>query len=231
MSQTIRSKTIKILLADDHGIVRKAIGNLLLTVTDIEVIGEAKDGETAVQMALKLEPDVVLMDVMMPGIGGLEATRRILQRNPQVKVIALTACDEEPFPSKLLEAGASGYLVKDCELEEMVQAIHKVHSGARYISPRIAQHLALKSINKTGNDASPLDQLSSRELQIMMMITNGQTVKEIANKLCLSPKTVNSYRYRLFDKLKIKSDVELTHLAMRYNMLEKDSISTTTTTS
>jgi two-component system invasion response regulator UvrY len=220
------SKTIKVLLADDHGIVRKAIGNLLLTVTDIEVIGEAKDGETAVQMSLKLAPNVVLMDVMMPGIGGLEATRRILQRNPEIKVIALTACDEEPFPSKLLEAGASGYLVKDCELEEMVQAIHKVHAGTRYISPRIAQHLALKSINKSSGDVSPLDQLSARELQIMMMITNGQTVKEIANKLCLSPKTVNSYRYRLFDKLKIKSDVELTHLAMRYKMLEKDSIST-----
>lgn len=220
------SKTIKVLLADDHGIVRKAIGNLLLTVTDIEVIGEAKDGETAVHMALKLAPNVVLMDVMMPGIGGLEATRRILQRNPEIKVIALTACDEEPFPSKLLEAGASGYLVKDCELEEMVQAIHKVHAGTRYISPRIAQHLALKSINKSSGEVSPLDQLSARELQIMMMITNGQTVKEIANKLCLSPKTVNSYRYRLFDKLKIKSDVELTHLAMRYKMLEKDSIST-----
>jgi two-component system invasion response regulator UvrY len=156
----------------------------------------------------------------MPGIGGLEATKKIIKTQPHVKVIALTVCREEPFPSKFLQAGAVGYLTKDASIFEMIQAIQTVYSGKakHYIGPDIAQQLALKNV-ATPN-GSPLDILSERELQIMLMITGGQKVQKISDKLCLSPKTVNSYRYRIFDKLNVTSDVELTHLAIRHKILD-----------
>jgi two-component system invasion response regulator UvrY len=184
------------------------------------VIGEASNGEEAVKIAREKQPHVVLMDVRMPGIGGLEATRKLIRANPDIRVIALTACDEEPFPSKLLQAGAAGYLTKGSALEEMVQAIHAVHLGKRYISPEVAQQLALRHLSD--EKASPFESLSERELQVMLMITSGQKVQEISDKLCLSPKTVNSYRYRLFDKLGVQSDVELTHLAIRHGILDTE---------
>ena len=159
----------------------------------------AADMRTAMKLVRDLSPDVVLMDAKMPGIGGVEATRKILRQNGDVRVIAVTACGEEPFPSRFLQAGASGYLTKGAALDEMVKAIRLVHSGQRYISPDVAQELALKPF-RADADASPFDQLSDREMQIAMMIVNCQKVQEISDKLFLSPKTVNSYRYRLFEK-------------------------------
>ena len=157
----------------------------------------------------------------MPGIGGLEATRKLLQQSPDVRVLAVTVCDEEPFPSRLLKAGAAGYLTKGAALEEMVHAIRAVASGQRYISPEIAQRLALSSLEE--EKISPFDDLSEREMQISMMIVSCQKVQEISDRLFLSPKTVNSYRYRIFEKLGIESDVELTLLAVRHGLLNTDS--------
>lgn len=213
---------IKVLLVDDHDLVRIGIRRLLSDVNGIKVIGEAKSGEEAVRMTRELEPNVILMDVKMPGIGGLEATRKILRTNSDVKVIAVTVYGEEPFPSRLLQAGAAGYITKGSSLDEMVQAVRTVYSGQRYLSPEVAQQLALKHL--TDKDESPFDSLSERELQVMIMITNGHKVQEISDKLCLSPKTVNSYRYRLFEKLNVNSDVELTHLAIRHGMLDTENI-------
>ena len=215
---------ITVLLVDDHYLVRAGIESLLTGEQDIKVIGEAATGEEAVRIAREKRPNVVLMDVRMPGIGGLEATRKLLRADPDVKVIALTVCGEEPFPSKLLQAGAAGYLTKGSLTNELVQAIHAVHSGKRYISPEVAQQLALKHLSD--DKASPFDSLSERELQVMLMITSGQKVQEISDKLCLSPKTVNSYRYRLFDKLNVHSDVELTHLAIRHGILDTETFDT-----
>lgn len=209
---------ISVLIVDDHDIVCAGVGRLLSDVKGINVIGEARSGEDAIKFAKEKIPNVVLMDVKMPGIGGLEATRKMLRNNPGIKVIALTVYGEEPFPSKFLQAGAVGYLTKGSSIEEMVIAIRTVFAGKRYIGPDIAQQLALKNI--TDSDGSPLDLLSERELQVMMMITAGQKVQDISDKLCLSPKTVNSYRYRLFDKLDVASDVELTHLAIRHGILD-----------
>ncbi len=214
---------ITVLIVDDHELVRAGIRSLLSGVNGIKVIGEASSGEEAVKIAREKHPNVVLMDVRMPGIGGLEATRKLLRADPDIKVIALTVCDEEPFPSKLLQAGAAGYLTKGSALEEMVQAIHSVHHGKRYLSPEVAQQLALKHLSD--EKASPFESLSERELQVMLMITSGQKVQEISDKLCLSPKTVNSYRYRLFDKLNVHSDVELTHLAIRHGILDTETSS------
>lgn len=211
---------IKVLIVDDHDLVRTGIKRLLADQAGIKVVGEASSGEAAINVARKTAPHVVLMDVKMPGIGGLEATRKLRRLDPELKILVLTACGDDPFPSRLLQAGAAGYLTKDCGLEEMVQAIKAVNAGQRYISPIIAQQLALKHLSD--GEASPFDVLSERELQVMIMITSGQKVQDISAKLCLSPKTVNSYRYRLFEKLNINSDVELTHLAIRHGLLDPE---------
>ncbi|EKD72812.1 MAG: hypothetical protein ACD_45C00580G0001 [uncultured bacterium] len=209
---------INVLLVDDHELVRIGIKRLLQDVQGIKVIGEASTGEGAVALAKELMPDVVVMDLHMPGIGGLEATRKMIRYNPDLKILALTIYTDEPYPSRLLRAGASGYLTKGCDPEEMIRAIRVIHRGQHYISPDIAQQIAVQRYTK-GNE-SPVDSLSERELQIMQMITRGQKAPEISKKLCLSSKTVNSYRYRIFAKLNIKSDVELTLLAMRMGMIE-----------
>jgi two-component system invasion response regulator UvrY len=209
---------IKVLLVDDHELVRIGIKRLLQDVSGIKVVGEANSGEDAIRIAKELMPDVVLMDVQMPGIGGLEATRKMIRHNPDIKILALTVCDDEPYPSRLLQAGAVGYITKGCDADEMIRGIRTVYSGQRYISSEIAQQLALKRFTKA--EESPLDILSERELQIMLMITSGQKVQEISDKLCLSPKTVNSYRYRIFEKLNINSDVELTLMAIRLGLVE-----------
>ncbi len=211
---------IKVLVVDDHDLVRMGITRMLTDIGGIKVVGEAASGEEALRLARELTPQVVLMDVKMPGIGGLEATRKLLRQNPEVRVVAVTVCDEEPFPSRLLKAGAAGYLTKGAALEEMVKAIRAVASGQRYISPEIAQQLALKNLEEEKN--SPFEALSEREMQITMMIVSCQKVQEISDRLFLSPKTVNSYRYRIFEKLGIGSDVELTLLAVRHGLLSAD---------
>lgn len=211
---------IKVLIVDDHELVRVGIRKLLQEFKEIEVVGDSQSGEDAVAIARDLKPDVVLMDVKMPGIGGLEATKRILRMNPQLKIIVVTACFEEPFPSRLLQAGACGYITKSASPEEVISAIKKVHQGQRYISPEIAQQLALRTL--IAPEDTPFDRLSERELQVLLMITNGATVNDIAEKLCISIKTVHSYRYRLFEKLAVQNDVELTRLAIRHGMGDGD---------
>ena len=139
----------------------------------------------------------------------------------EIRVIAVTVCDEEPFPTRLMQAGAAGYLTKGAALEEMIKAIRQVFAGQRYISVDIAQQLALKPFQPQG-EASPFDLLSEREMQIALMIADCQKVQSISDKLCLSPKTVNTYRYRIFEKLKIETDVQLVRLAMRHGMVEVD---------
>jgi two-component system invasion response regulator UvrY len=213
---------INVFLVDDHELVRTGIRRILEDVRGIKVVGEAQSGENAVAFCRQHHPDVILMDMNMPGIGGLEATRKILRIRPDVRIIVLTIHSENPFPTKVMQAGAAGYLTKGAGPDEMIQAIRLVHSGQRYISPEIAQQMALSQFASA--DENPFKSLSERELQIMMMITKGQKVTDISEQLNLSPKTVNSYRYRLFSKLDISGDVELTHLAIRYGMLDADTL-------
>jgi two-component system invasion response regulator UvrY len=209
---------INILLVDDHDLVRLGIKRLLADAKGITVIGEAETGEEAVKLSRSLVPNIVLLDANMPGIGGLEACRRIIRHNPEIKVITLTAHYGEPFPSRFLQAGASGYLTKGTGIVEMVKAIRNVNVGQRYISADIAQQLALKPFDNAQD--SPFENLSEREMQVMLMITSGEKVQQISETLCLSPKTVNSYRYRLFEKLDIDNDVKLTHLAIRHGIID-----------
>ncbi|QLF92140.1 UvrY/SirA/GacA family response regulator transcription factor [Pseudomonas sp. ABC1] len=210
---------IRVLVVDDHDLVRTGIARMLADITGLDVVGQAESGEEAISKTRELKPDVVLMDVKMPGIGGLEATRKLMRSHPDLKVIAVTVCEDDPFPTRLLQAGAAGYLSKGAALDEMVQAIRKVFAGQRHISPQIAQQLALKPFQSSA-DGSPFDLLSEREMQIALMIANCQKVQAISDTLFLSPKTVNTYRYRIYEKLGISSDVELALLAVRHGMVD-----------
>ena len=210
---------IRVLVVDDHDLVRTGISRMLADIDGLQVIGQAESGEAAIKKSRELKPDVVLMDVKMPGIGGLEATRKLLRSHPDIKVIAVTVCEEDPFPTRLLQAGAAGYLTKGAALDEMVQAIRMVFAGQRYISPQIAQQLALKSFQPKVN-GSPFDLLSEREIQIALMIANCQKVQAISDKLCLTPTPVPHYRDRIYEKLAITSDVELALLAVRHGMVD-----------
>jgi two-component system invasion response regulator UvrY len=208
---------IQIVLADHQELVRRGLQRLLDDMPRLTVIGEADSADEAVRLVRSLKPDVVLMDVALPGIGGLEATRRITQSSPTTRIIVITAVAADPFPTQLLDAGAAGYLTKHCTLEEIAEAIVVVDRGERYISADIARHMALSML--PGREQSPFHRLSQREMQVMLMVTQGQSVRDISASLCLSPKTVSTYRYRLFDKLGVGNDVELTHLAIRHGVL------------
>lgn len=214
----------KILVVDDHELVRMGLVRMLSDVSEFDVVGEACCGEEALTLTRELSPDVVLMDVKMPGIGGIEATKKLLAVHDYVKIIAVTACDDDLFPTRLLQAGAMGYVTKGADLNEMIKAIRAVSAGELYMSNSVAQQLALKTFGGHKANASPFECLSERELQTAILIANGKKAQEIADTFCVSPKTVNSYRYRIFDKLNINSDVELTLLAVKHNILDVETI-------
>lgn len=213
---------INVLLVDDHHLVRVGINKILTSVKGLSVVGECDTGEEAIKFCRKREPDVLLMDMDMPGMGGLEATKKILRFAPDVKIIVLTAHTEDPFPSKVMQMGAAGYLTKDAGPDEMVNAIRAVNSGQRYLPSDIAQKMALSQFKSV--EDNPFNSLSDRELQIMIMITRGDKVPAISEHLNLSSKTINSYRYRMFEKLGVSNDVELTHLAIRFGMLKTEKL-------
>ena len=208
---------IQILLVDDHGLVRAGLRRILEDVKSFKVIGEASTGEEAIQTVRQCKPDVVIMDVNMPGIGGLETTRKIMHIDPNIKIIVVTVHVDEPYPTRLLEAGAVGYLTKSCAVDEIVAAIQTVIKGERYVGADIARQVALSML--PGGKRSLFEKLSQREMQVMLMVTQGQSIQDISDRLCLSPKTVSTYRYRLYEKLGVENDVELTHLAMRHGVI------------
>ncbi len=208
---------IKVLLVDDHEPVRASIRHILKEVADMDVVGEAADGDSALRVAGKIAPDVVLMDIKMPGMGGIEATRRMVRLLPHTKVIAPTMLDDDPFPARLNEAGAMGCLTKGCPAREMIEAVRTVSSGSPYVSASIARKHMLASWQ--GAASTPFEGLSSCEMQVAMLIVDGQRTMEISNSLSLSPKTVSTYRRRIYEKLQVKTDAELTRLAFRHELI------------
>ena len=215
---------IRVLLVDDHRLVRGAIARIIQDDKGIEIVGEAGTGEEAVDLVRDRKPDVVVMDLFMPGIGGMEATRRILRLRSETRIIALSACAERPFPEQMLRIGALGFITKSASPQDVVTAIRKVYYGHRFIGTDVAQSLAFSSFE--GAQHNPFDVLSHREMQIMLMVVNCHKVQDISGNLHLSPKTVNSYRYRIFDKLGVSSDVELTLLAVRHGVLDPEELPT-----
>ncbi|HEB85849.1 MAG TPA: two-component system response regulator UvrY [Gammaproteobacteria bacterium] len=209
---------INVMLVDDHDLVRTGVKRLLEDNGGFRIVAEATSGEQALELIRETHPQVVLMDINMPGIGGLEATSKLLRQKADLKIIIISMHTDELFPQRVLKAGAMGYLTKGSHIDEIVHAIHEVLANRHYITPEIAQQLALAQVEKSG--LSPFDGLSARELQVMLMMMEGKKINDISEALCLSPKTVSTYRHRLYEKVGVKSDVELARLALFHGLIE-----------
>lgn len=209
--------TIRVYIVDDHALVRAGVRMLLSGETDIEVIGESDSGEDALPQIRKLLPDVVLCDLHLPGISGLEVTERIVKGHHGTKVIVVSVLEDGPMPKRLIEAGASGYVGKGGDAVELISAIRDVARGKRYLAGRVAQNLALSGL---GGDATPFDVLSAREMEVAMLMLQGLRQEEIAKRLSLSAKTVNTHKSRLFHKLQIEDNIALARLASQYGLLD-----------
>jgi DNA-binding NarL/FixJ family response regulator len=211
--------SIRILLADDHRILRDGLRSLLAQQPDIMVVGEASDGETAVTLAISLRPDVVIMDVVMPGVDGIAATRRIRAECPETRIIALSMHSDRRFVSEMVRAGALGYLVKDSAFEELNLAVKTVMANRPYLSAVITGSLVEDFVRQASTDErpplSPLQMLTAREQEVLRLLADGKRVKEIAHALNISAKTVESHRQNVMDKLEIHSTIELARYALR----------------
>lgn len=224
MSACLSELAIRVMIVDDHDLVRHGFKSLLGASKGIDVIATASSGEEAIRFCREHEDgiDIILMDVSMPGIGGIEATHRISKSWPQIGIIIVTVHNDGPLPKQLLNGGAKGYLTKGNGVEEMIAAIRDVYAGKHYIAKEIAQQLALSVLP---GEINPLDQLSRRETQVLMMIAQGTKTQEISHILSLSPKTISTYRARLYEKLNVSSDIEMLHLAMKYGVFDENSMS------
>ena len=209
---------IRVLVADDHELVRCGIVRMLDDVDGVEVVGEVFSGEEVQTFCRSHSVDVVLMDIRMPGMGGLEATRRLTASRPEIKVIALTSMDDAVHSRKILEAGAWGYLTKGGDPSEMVRGVKSVFAGKRYICAEIAQEMAVQSCRQAPEN--PFDALSPQEFQVASMVIDCYKTADIAASMGIESKTVNSYRYRIFEKLGVKSDVALARLAIRHGLVD-----------
>ena len=212
---------IRVLLADDQPIVRRGLALLLREQADIEVVGEASDGWEAIESVQWLRPDVVLMDIDMPGLSGIDATQRIVESCPRVSVLILTVHDREDFLFQALQTGAQGYVLKSIDVEELMAAIRTVHSGDVFIYPRMATILVGDYVNRmqADTDKDPYERLSTREREVLPMLADGRTNHEIADLLHISPNTVQTYRQRVMRKLDLHSKTELLKYALRKRLI------------
>jgi len=211
---------IKVLLVDDHELVRSGIEALINRAPDIRVTALAESGEQALVLVESQSFDVVLMDVNMPGMGGLEACRRILQKQTALKLIVLSVHNRGAIPRQLLKLGVHGFISKNSSAHEMIHAIKKVVQGQRYLASEVATNL-LDTPQPATENPSPFAALSQREEEIVQLILQGRSIKEMSDLLLISPKTVNTYRYRIYEKLGVKNDVELTRLAIQSNHVDQ----------
>lgn len=209
---------IRLLLVDDHALVRTGFRFLLEKQPNIQIIGEATNGKEAITLALDLKPDVILMDIHLPDISGIEATQHILERLPKTNIVAVTVQDEQPFSQQLFQIGAAGYITKACPFNELLEAIYTTARGDRYLSSDIAKRIALQN-HAPNRGLSPFEQLSARELEITLQIVKGLDMSEIATQLHLSVKTVATYKYRVYQKLGVSNEVKLTYLASQYGLI------------
>jgi two-component system invasion response regulator UvrY len=209
---------IRILLVDDHAVVRMGFRLLLQSVAEMSVIAEAETGEAACQLYLELEPDVVVMDLAMPGMGGLEALRRIRARHPQAQVLTLSAHDDPMHARRALQEGAMGFLSKRSAPEALLEAVAVVAGGRRYLDPVLAQKLALAEFD--GGAKSPVERLSEREFEVFVRLARGATVQRIAADLSLSASTIGTHLYNIKQKLGVANQSELTLIAIRHGLIE-----------
>jgi two-component system invasion response regulator UvrY len=208
---------INVMLVDDHAVVRMGFKMLLETDADIKVVCEAESGEQAIQRYMEFKPHVVVMDITMPGIGGMEAIERILAKDSAAKILVLSAHEDSVHPKRVLNAGAMGYLTKRSAAEEMIKAIRVVASGKKYLEAGVAQQMAIQQLS---GDQNPVDVLSPREFEVFMALAKGKTTNEIAETLFLSPRTVGTHLYNIKQKLNANNSAEIALIAMRSGLLE-----------
>ncbi len=209
---------IKVLIADDHPVVRAGIKQMLADAPEIEVVGEASDGRELLELIREGGIDVLLLDITMPGLTGLDALKHISVENPALPVLVLSMHPEDQYGIRVLKAGASGYLMKSAAPDQLLSAVRKVFDGGRYVSPALAEKLAF-GIRK-GTPGMAHEGLSDREYQVLCLIAAGRTVRQIGEDLGLSEKTVSTYRVRILEKMGMKSNAELTHYAIRNNLVD-----------
>lgn len=218
------AKTVRILLADDHPIVRAGIRAELERLSTVQVVGEASDGREALEMVQSLTPDLVFMDISMPGLNGLEAAGRIAKESPQVKIVILSRHENEEYFWHALKSGACGYLLKKAAVAELAAAVERVMGGEIYLSKELSSRLAKKlPLQQVAHQKSPLEQLTDRQREILQLIAEGQTTKGIALVLKVSPKTVEYHRAQLMDRLKIHDIPGLVRFALRAGLISQES--------
>jgi two-component system, NarL family, invasion response regulator UvrY len=209
---------IRVMLVDDHAVVRTGFRLLLQSLADLSVVAEAESGEAACQLYLTVAPDIVVMDLAMPGMGGLEALRRIRARDPQARILALSAHDDPMHARRALQEGALGFLPKRSAPEALLEAVSTVAAGRRYLDPGIAQKLALAEFD--GAMKSPIERLSEREFEVFVRLASGATVQRIAQDLNLSASTIGTHLYNIKQKLQVANQSELTLIAIRHGLIE-----------
>lgn len=208
---------IRVFIVDDHAMVRSGFRLIMAEEPGIEVVGEAECGEDALAAIRRLRPDVVLCDLHMPGMSGMEVTERVVRGQYGSRVIIVSVLDDGPMPRRLLDCGASGYVPKACERDELVRAVREVARGKRYIAAGIAQAMALAGLEKT---ASPFDQLTPRELEVALLLNQGLRQEAIARKLSLSAKTIHTHKARLFEKLAVRDTIALSRMVSQYGLVD-----------
>ena len=213
--------TIRVYIVDDHALVRTGFRLILGGQTDIEVVGDAESAEDALPEIRQLRPDIVLCDLHLPGLSGLELTERVVRGEYGCRVIAVSVLEDGPMPRRLLEAGAFGYVGKASDADELLRAVRDVARGKKYLASSIAQGLALAGLH--GETASPFDSLTPRELDVALLLNQGLRQESIAKHLSLSAKTVNTHKARLFDKLGIHDNIALARLASQYGIVDPSS--------
>lgn len=209
---------IHVLIVESHELVRAGLRRILEESPDVTKVSEVETGEQGIQACRQGGVDLVLLDVNLPGLSAFEITRRLRHCHQKTQVIVLAQHAKSPFPIRLLDAGARGYLTRDCGARELLKAIRTVHGGTTYIGAEAAKQLALSIL--PGTAESPFDELSAREMEVMLKLTQGTRVSDIASMMCLSPKTIATYKYRIYDKLGTRNEVGLLRMAMRYGLLE-----------
>lgn len=208
---------INVMLVDDHAVVRMGFKMLLELDPEIKVVAEAESGEQSIQRYVEYKPHVVVMDITMPGIGGLEAIERILAKDSAAKILVLSAHEDSVHPKRVLNAGAMGYLTKRSAAEELIKAIRTIASGKKYLEASVAQQMAIQQLS---GEQNPVDVLSPREFEVFMALAKGKTTNEIADTLFLSPRTVGTHLYNIKQKLNANNSAEIALIAMRSGLID-----------
>ncbi len=212
--------SIRILIADDHGVIRGGLRALLAAFSDITVVGEASDGGEAIAKTMELKPDILLMDLSMPNIGGIEATRQLSQSMPNLRILILTVHEDESLLKEVIRAGASGYVVKRAAEEDLIHAIRVVARGDLYVHPSMTRSLFNEPSQTTSSKSSEIESLTLREIEVLQLLAKGYTNRQIADQLSLSPRTVEGHRANLSGKLGLRSRVELVEYAEKHGLLK-----------